>query len=402
MRIIIHTQYYPPEIGAPQTRLHQLARELVQRGMQVTVLTAMPNYPTGHIHAGYGGWVAREQLEGVRVVRTGIYATKSLHIIPRLVGYFSFVLSSALVGVWLVGRADYLVTESPPLFLGIAGWFLSLCSRARWIFNVSDLWPESAVELGVVRRGSLGYRVSAWLEGFCYRRAWAVTGQSKGILESIRRRFPRVRTYHLANGVDTEFFQAMSDGHAGDGLRVGYAGLHGLAQGLQQIVMAAHQLREDASVGFSLVGDGPEKQDLVRMAQGLGLQNVRFLEPMPQDKVPAFLGEMDALLVPLKVKLTGAVPSKLYEAMSVGKPVILIADGEAAEIVREAGCGIVVEPGDIGRLVEAVRLLKDHPAERRDMGARGRRAAVNEHDRARIAERFADFLRNGVEGELST
>lgn len=371
--------------------------------MQVTVLTAMPNYPTGHIHAGYGGWVAREQLDGVRVVRTGIYATKSLRMIPRLLGYFSFVLSSALLGVWLVGRADYLVTESPPLFLGIAGWFLSLGSHARWIFNVSDLWPESAVELGVIRRGSLSYRIGTWLERLFYSTAWAVTCQSRGILENVNKRFPEVRTYHLANGVDTEFFQAKQEGHRAKGLHVVYAGLHGLAQGLQQIVLAADGMRQDESIGFSLVGDGPEKQDLMKMAEGLGLTNVQFLPAVPQARIPELLSSADALLVPLKVKLTGAVPSKLYEAMALSKPVILIADGEAAQVVREAGCGIVVEPGDIPGLVKAVQHLRDHPAERVEMGARGRVAAVRDHDRAEIAQHFAEFLRNGAfVGKLST
>ena len=394
MHFVFHTQYYPPEIGAPQTRLHDLAVRLVDNGMRVTVLTAMPSYPQGRVYAGYGGWFRREQMDGIQVIRTGILPTKSLRLVPRLLSYFSFVFTSALLGAATVGRADYLLTESPPLFLGIAGWFLSLVTGARWIFNVSDLWPESAAELGVIRKGSPSYKISRALERWFYRGAWLVSCQSRTILEDIRQRFPGVRTYYLPNGVDTDFFQALGNHHASGNFHVAYAGLHGLAQGLQQIVLAAHKIALAQGVRFSLIGEGPEKQELIRLAEARGLQNVRFLPAVSQSKIPALLGDSDALVVPLKVRLTGAVPSKLYEAMSLGKPVILIAHGEAAQIVRTADCGLVVQPGDIDGLVRSILYLKDHPAERAEMGQRGRLVAIRDHNRREIADRFAVFLRD--------
>jgi colanic acid biosynthesis glycosyl transferase WcaI len=392
VKIIIHTQYYPPEIGAPQTRLHELAVGLHNKGVDVTVLTAMPNYPHGRIHTGYGGWLKKETLDGIQIIRTGIYPVQSTRMIPRLLNYFSFVFSSLLIGGFQVARAEYLMTESPPLFLGIAGFLLSRWKRAKWIFNISDLWPQSVVELGILNANSLGYKVAGALESFLYKNAWAVTGQAKTILAHINARFPGLHTYHLSNGVDTRYFQPGGAAGKNKKFRFVYAGLHGLAQGLQQILKAAKKLPADAQVDFMFVGDGPEKQTLIQMAQDLELNRVQFLDAVSKDNMPEILRSADALIVPLKIQLTGAVPSKLYEAMAMGKPVILVAGSEAADIVNESGCGIVVQPGDIDALASAILQLRSHPIQAEQMGQNGRRAAVQKYDRINIAQDFLAFL----------
>ena len=191
MRLAILTQYYPPETGAPQRRLSHLAGHFVRAGHSVNVLTAMPNYPQGQIFPGYGGLAQREERDGVDVIRTAIYPTQKTGFLPRLANYLSFVISSAAVGSFLMPRPDYLFVESPPLFLGLSGYWLSRLKSTRLIFNVADLWPETAVRLGVLREDSLAFRVSAWLERFCYRKSWLITGQSKSILENIAQRFPK-------------------------------------------------------------------------------------------------------------------------------------------------------------------------------------------------------------------
>src|SRR5262245_5670315 len=142
MHFTVLSQYYPPEVGAPQARLSELAAHFVRRGHSVTVLTAMPNYPIGRIQAGYGGMLLREQKEGIGVIRTFIFPTKETGFLYRLANYFSFVISSTIIGSLFLRRSDYLLVESPPLFLGLSGIWLSRIKRARMIFNVSDLWPE--------------------------------------------------------------------------------------------------------------------------------------------------------------------------------------------------------------------------------------------------------------------
>jgi glycosyltransferase involved in cell wall biosynthesis len=392
MHLIIYTQYYPPEIGAPQVRLHDLAIGLKRKGIQVSVLTAMPNYPFGKIYVGYEGCSRVEYIDGIRVIRTGIFPTHSAGFLPRLLSYFSFILSSLVIGSWKLSSADFLLTESPPLFLGIAGVMLSRMKHARWIFNVSDLWPESVVELGIVSRESLSYKLSSVLEKYLYKKAFVVTGQSNSILKNIHDRFPDVCTYHIPNGVDTSLFQPLGDQLKDENFHVLYAGLHGLAQGLEQIILAAQKLSSKESIDFTFVGDGPEKKKLIKLAKSLHLTNLNFKEPIVKEKIPNILRSANAIIVPLKIQLTGAIPSKLYEAMSIGKPIILIALSEAEQIVNDAKCGIVVHPGNIDELVAAIIHLVNNPEACKVMGNNGRQAAVQNHDRKRIVDDFAHFL----------
>jgi glycosyltransferase involved in cell wall biosynthesis len=397
LHIAILTQYYPPEIGAPQRRLSHLAERFVRAGHSVTVLTGMPNYPKGRIFPGYRGFLRREQIRGVNVIRAWMYTTHSARLLPRLMSYFSFVLSSAILGTLFLPRPDYLFVESPPLFLGLSGYWLSRLKSARLIFNVADLWPESAVEVGIVSRDSLAFRVSERLEKFCYKKSWLVTGQSKTILEDIRLRFPGICCFHLSNGVDTNQFQPGNEGNEratlgvnGDFLAM-YAGLHGLAQGLEQVLDAAGMLNEDG-FQFVFVGDGPRKSALQKQVRNRQLRNIRFLDARPAEELPSLLASADVLLVPLKGFIRGAVPSKLYEAMGSGRPVVLIAAGEAADVVRETNAGIVVRPGDAFGIANALRRLRTETQLAKTLGDNGRRAAVESFDRDRIATGFIDYL----------
>lgn len=358
----------------------------------------MPNYPRGRVFEGYGGLFRRERRNGVSVLRTWIYPTQSVERGRRLLNYFSFVGSSVLLGGLRLPKLDYLVTESPPLFLGIAGYLLARRTGARWIFNVSDLWPESAVRLGVIGPGR-ALRAAERLEAFCYRKAWLVTGQSREILADVEARFPGTSTYLLSNGVDTEMFGpekrssesrkrlAAADASSNGTCVAVYAGLHGIAQGLDQILDAAAELKEE-KIQFALVGEGPEKARLVARAADMGVSKVRFFDSLSREEMPALMASADLAIVPLKLRLPGAVPSKLYEAMGSGAPVVLVADGESASIVNETGAGIVVAPGDVGGLARALKSLASDAALRRRMGAAGRAAAEQRFSRRSIAERF--------------
>jgi len=401
VRVTILTQYYPPEIGAPQARLSEFAAALVGRGHEVTVLTAMPSYPVGRIHPGYGGVLRRESRDGVRIIRTLIFPTQRADLLGRLANYFSFLCSATAAGSLLLRRCEYLLVESPPLFLGLAGLWLSWRTRAAMVFNVSDLWPESAIRLGILRPGSLGHRFGAWLEGLCYRQAALVTGQTHAIVADIAARFPRCRTYHFSNGVNTRAFHPERRTAAARGSLVAnganacvalYAGLHGLAQGLDQVLDAADALRAHPTLRLVLLGDGPAKDKLVEQARQRRLGNVRFLEPRPRDQVPPLVAAADIVIVPLATHLPGATPSKLYEAMACGRPVVVVAEGEPAAIVREHRAGIVVRPGDGPGLVDALRTLSGDAALRQELGANGRHAAERLFDKREIDNDFIEYL----------
>ncbi len=398
MRIAIHTQYYPPEIGAPQARLSDLARWLAKHGHEIYILTAMPNYPRGRIYAGYGGFFSREEEERIRIIRTYIYPTKRTSLTLRLLHYFSFVFSSLVIGATALPKVDYILSETPPIFLGITGWLLAKLKKARWILNLSDLWLESVKDFGFLREEKFPYQLLRRTSQFFYRKAWLVTGQSKEILAEIRRQVPSARLHHLSNGADPHSFhpKKREEKIRGRFLKVGevgfvYAGLLGFFQGLDQILLAADRLKEE-SFRFLLFGDGPEKEKLVNMASRLGLANVDFHPPIVHQQVPSVIASMDVALVPLKGAIHGSVPSKIYEAMASGTPILLMANGEAREIVRGSGAGVAVAPGDIDELVRSIREMAFHPEGRREMGEAGRRTAEKFYDRFEIAQEFETVL----------
>lgn len=391
MNILIHTQYYPPEIGAPQNRLSELADYLKLFGHNITILTALPNYPTGKLYKGYKNFFQKDLVNGIRTYRAFIYPTKSTNFIKRLLNYFSFVISSFFVGLFL-SKNDVIVTESPPLFLGITGFILSRIKKSKWVFNISDLWPASVAELGLIDKNSFQYRISIKMESFLYKKAAIVTGQSETILNNINERYPKINTYLLSNGVDIKKYPVEPKQYT-PSIRIIYAGLHGLAQGLDQIITAAREFQREPNIEFVLIGDGPEKANLIKLVKEQDINNIRFLDPITKAEIPNTLSLSDIILVPLKTQLTGAVPSKLYEGMAAGRPIILLAKNEAADIVQKTKCGIVVEPGNINGLISAIRYLISFPEERVRMGKNGREAAVNHYDRCRIASDFEQYLK---------
>lgn len=402
MKIIIHTQYYPPEMGAPQARLSDLARRLKNLGHEIEVLTAMPNYPTGRIFEGYPPFYMKDVIDGVPVYRSWILPSNKLNILHRLISYLSFCFSSLITGLIKIRKADVIITESPPIFLAAAGFLLAKLKGAGWIMNVSDLWPDSAKYIGMLNERGIVYRSLLRLAHSLYRKAWMVTGQSREIVIEIRRQVPEVHEYHLSNGADTERFtpdkaseairkQYLKNGEAG----FIYAGLHGLFQGLDQILAVAEKI-QDNPARFIFIGDGPEKQSLIKKAKDLDLKNVDFYPPLSHDQIPTILASMDVALVTLKSAIRGAVPSKIYEAMASGIPVLLAADGEAVDILLKAKAGIAVTPGDIDGFAGAVRELLSMPEQRKEMGRSGRLSVVTFYDRIKIAERFSEALRGAV------
>jgi len=411
VRILILTQYYPPETGAPQNRLSDLARRLKEFGHTVVILTALPNYPRGEIFRAYRGRLRmEEELAGIRVVRAWIYATKSKNFTQRLFNYFSFVLSSIALGFWKVGPQEVVIVESPPLFLGISGFLLSFFKHARLVLNISDLWPDSAIAMGILNNRCL-VRLSRWLEEFLYRHSFLVTGQTRGIVENIRSRIADKKVALITNGVDVEAYTlagASVDKEAirrefglGSEFVVGYAGLHGLAQGLETVLHAARLVAGRANVTFVFFGDGPEKKNLTSLAQQLGLTNVLFFASEETRRMPAIIASFDLALVPLRRLdlFKGALPSKMFEAMAAAVPIIVTIDGEARELVERAQAGIVVEPEDPKALATAILQLRNDPNRLKTLGVNGRDYVVEHYNRRKIARQFERLLLEEPEPE---
>ncbi len=395
VHILFITPYYPPEKAAPAVRISETAKLLVKRGYQVSVLTTVPNYPTGVVPSVYRGHlIQQEMMDGVRVVRVWSYTSRNKGFLRRILAQLSFGCLAPILGGKAVGHPGVIIVESPPLFDAIAARVLAWYKRCPFIFVVSDLWPESAIQLGMLHNRLL-IRLAEWLEWSTYHRAsliWAVT---EGIRQSLLRRgLPAEHVFLLTNGVDTKKFRPLSQVQARAKLgwdsrfTVLYAGTHGLSQGLATVLEAAEQLQSERDIGFVLVGDGATKADLVAQAQERGLKNVSFLEPQPHERMPLILAGADICLVPLrKVPLfEGALPSKMYEAMACARPIVLGANGEARQMAeKEAGAAIAVEPENTDALVSAIFYLFEHPEIAEALGQRGRAFVQERFDREQLA-----------------
>ncbi|HZO72857.1 MAG TPA: sugar transferase [Ktedonobacteraceae bacterium] len=400
--ILFVTPYYPPEKAAPAVRISETASLLVQKGYQVTVLTTFPNYPSGIVAPEYHGCLRREEvLDGVRVIRVWSYITANKGFFRRILAQLSFGCLAPLIGGKALGSPGIVIVESPPLFDAIAARTLSWLKGCPFIFIVSDLWPESAVQLGVLRN-RLFIRLAEWLEWSTYQRAgfvWAVTEGIREIL--IRRGFDAERVFVLTNGVDTRKFcplpqaQARAELELDDGFTVLYAGTHGLAHGLMTVLDAAEMIRDQEDVHLLLVGDGAAKADLVAAAKQRGLTNVTFLDPFPHQRMPLLLASADVCLVPLrKVPLfQGALPSKIYEIMACARPIILGVEGEACTlVVDEAKAAIAVEPENANALGSAILHFHQHPEVAEAMGQRGRAFVETRFNRHRLVETLEGYL----------
>lgn len=400
-RITILTQYYPPETGAPQNRLHSLARFLRERGIDVRVVTALPNYPKNEVFDSYRGkYRVDEVIDGVPVTRTWIFVTASRGVVARLLNYFSFVVTSFL-RLLTFRKADFIICESPPLFLGMTAVLISKIKGCKLIFNVSDLWPESAEKLNIISNRFLlktAYSIERWI----YENAFLISGQTKGIVKDIRSRFPEKNVVWVPNGVDLHLFgneYLQKDWRNVIGISekeflVLYAGIIGHAQGLDVILHAANILKQQR-VHFLIVGDGPEKAKLEKLKRELQLINVHFHPNVQKALIPSLINAGDAYVVPLK-KLDlfkGAIPSKLFEPLAMSKPILLGVEGEAKELfIDEGQGGLFFEPENASSLAGQVLVLLEEPSVVQTLGEQGRDYVERNFDRVQIHERFLKTL----------
>ena len=384
MRFLILTQYYPPEIGAPQLRLSSMARELISLGHQVEVVTAMPNYPTGKIHPGYRHrFYIREELDGVVVHRVWLYGAVGAGP-RRMLNYLTFSITS-LWGLWRSRRPDCVIVESPPLFLSVPGFWASRLWKAKMILHVADLWPDTVRQFGLMKEG-LGLRLADRLEHWSYRKAYNVTAVTEGIRTILieDKGLPESKVLFLPNGVDLSLFRPRPrDSELArklaleDSKIILYAGNIGYVQGLETVLAASRLLSDRKDIVFVLIGDGSMKSKLLRTVQDEGLDGIKFLEPAPPEYVARLYSIASAGLgilrdIPLN---EGARPSKIIPAMASGVPVLYSGKGEGARLLECAGAGLIVPPENPEALAEAARRLADDPELVRQLGEGGQKFA---------------------------
>lgn len=399
MRVVFLTQYYPPEVGAPQIRLSSIAKQLRRAGHDVEVVTALPNYPEGKVFPSYRGRIVlTELIDGVRVHRTWVVAARGRGL-ARLVNYLSFTFSCVL-GLLRCRKPTHVLIESPPLFLAIPGILYARCRRASVTFNVADLWPDAAVDLGAIRPGPL-VSVARVIESAAYRYSDQVTAATEGIRTTIttEKGVESNKVVLLPNGADVDLYSPdRGDPAVWDRLGIPqeptflFAGTQGLAQGLHHVIAAA-QIAAASGVPMQLgfIGAGSDHERLIELADP---DVVWFRPPVPPAEIAALLPLTVAGVVSLLALPTneGARPSKLFPIMAAGRPVLYCGSGEGARLVEESEAGLVVANSDVDGIARAMVTLVSDRALGDRLGANGRRFVTERLSWASVTQQWLETL----------
>ena len=354
MRISVITQYYKPEMGAPQNRLFEMCVGLKNLGTEISVITAMPNYPTGSIFPEYKGKCSyRENLDGIEILRYWLYASNSRKALPRIWSMISYSVTVLGSLRYLAKRKnDFIIVESPPLTLAVSALLLARLTGAKLIMNVSDLWPLSAKELGAISGDGLTYKILARLEHFLYKHSAACIGQSQEIVDYIATHGAKA-TYLFRNGVAPERFDGIEHHQRGDKLCVVYTGLLGYAQGILGICEHVDFAKLNAE--FHIYGAGGEQDAIEAYLAAHPDKGIFYHGKVAREEIPSVLSKHDCTLIPLVKNIFGAVPSKIYESMAAGLPIIFSGEGEGARIIQENKLGWVSSALDYDGLSTNIR-----------------------------------------------
>ena len=393
--ILFISPYYPPEKAAAAVCVSENAKRLARRGHRVTVLTTFPNYPTGIVPSEYRGRLLRQEtLDGVRVIRVWSYTNANKGFWGRILAQLSFGCLSSFLGSAKVGQPDLIIVQSPPLFDAIAARMLAFYKHCPFIFMVSDLWPEAAIQYGALRN-PLFIHLAQWLEWSTYQRASKVWVVTQGLYNRlIQRGLAPEQLLLITNGVDTQKFRplpqqpARTQLHWDERFTVLYAGTHGLAYNLQAVLDAARQLRDQPAIHFILAGDGVEKTQLMAYAQQHQIENVTFLDAFSHDMMPTLLAAADLCLIPLRTVsfLEDAIPVKMLEIMACSRPFLLGAQGLARAIAEDAHAALYVEPENATALASAILSFKENPAYGIQLGQNGRDHAKTYFDYDKLVD----------------
>ncbi len=373
MEFLIYTQYYPPEIGAPQTRLKKVADELLKAGHEVRVVTSMPNYPTGKVFSGYRTKIfCKEMLDGIEVLRCPIFPVKSSGIL-RMLSYVSFMLSSLLpyIYVCIRYRPTYVLLESPPLFLGLNCLLSKIILKQKWIFNIADLWPESAHHLGFVRQSSGKYQLLKGLACLLYRNCDYVSlvqpGHALPIRENYGVRDDKILylpncceeltdeyLVECAESLDVSLRKLLKGARV-----ITYAGNHGKAHKLEVVIDLAESLKDRSDIHFLLVGDGSEKERLLAYAQNQRLTNITFLPPVSLQQIYGIYHTSFLALCVMNHPDPAVRSAKVFTALSCRVPTMYIGDDDTSTIVERYQPDFVFRDRNIEQIAATIEKLSD-------------------------------------------
>ncbi|MEO6979841.1 MAG: glycosyltransferase family 4 protein [Mucilaginibacter sp.] len=406
MRILLLHQYFLEQDDPGGSRFNELTAQWADQGNEVTVIAGMMHYNGNEKRAEYKGrWFKENQQGKISVWRTHVSESYNAGFVGRLWGYFSFVFSALWAGLFKIkGKYDIILVTSPPLFIGITGYLLSRIKRVPYIFEIRDLWPESAIDTGVVTNKAI-IKLAYALEAFIYKKAKKINVltpafrktliEKKGVPPEKIIFIPNAADFslsdHLLETFDTEAFRKQQgwDGK----FVITYVGAHGVANHLEQVLETADLLR-DTNVLFVLIGQGMKKDDLKSLASKMQLDNVLFLDPVAKAEVfkYIFASDMGASVLKNVETFKTVYSNKTFDYMACKKPILMAIDGVSRELVEEAGAGIFVEPENPHDFEKKIRYYLNDPERKRLEGETGYLYAKQNFDRKVLANKYLEYL----------
>jgi glycosyltransferase involved in cell wall biosynthesis len=410
MHIVWYTHYFTPEIGAPSARIYDLSQNWLRMGHHVQVVTCFPNHPAGKLYPGYNRrYYMYENLNGIDVHRHWTYITPNKGFAKKILGHISYLPSAFCWSNRRLTDPDIVIGSSPTFFAAVAAAGTGVQRKVPFIMEIRDLWPAIFVELGVLKNALL-IKLLARFELALYKQATHVVTVTEAFRQNlIARGVPSNKVVTITNGADLEFWQpsvSIIDLRKRLGLEgyfvVLYMGAHGISHALGRILESAERLLEYPDIQFLFVGEGAEKKQLIRQAQELRLENVRFLDPVDREDVREFYAMADVCLVPLRdIPLFETfIPSKMFEIMAMGRPIVGSVRGEAAGILQRSKGSLVVAPEDSNAIAQAILKIYQHPKKAQEMGENGRRFVATNYSRNSLAALYVEVI-NQVIKEFS-
>jgi len=403
MRILFLSHYFPPEVNAPASRTYDHAKRWVQEpDIEVTVITNHPNHPNGILYPGYQNrWVTQEEKDGVDVYRVKTYLAPNKGFLRRTLNYLFFMVASVIAAIRLP-KPDVVVATSPQFFCAVAGYLVSRMKRSPFVFELRDIWPESIITVGAMRP-SLPIRLLEKLELFLYRKSTRVIALTDAFKENlISRGIIPSKIEVIKNGVDLSFFHPgpvptdLIDELGVDGRFVAsYIGTVGMAHAVEKIVEVAETLKGVREILFLVVGEGANKEKIQYLATKKGLSNIKILPGVSKGRVRDYYAVTNLNLVTLRNTplFRTVIPSKIFEIMAMGRPILCAVDGECREIIEQSGSGVYVEPENVDQMAETILQLWKKRDTLGKMGENGRVFVERYFNRDDLAKIYLGLLR---------
>lgn len=399
MKILLITEYFPPEIGAGSNRAYEHSYQWVKNGHEVTVITGFPDYPDGIIPQKYKGYkFLIEDIEGIRVIRTYTFPAPNKGFFRRILSFLSFMISSVVQGTVASKKQEILIATSPPFLVGVSGYVISKLKNIPFVFEVRDLWPESAIQLGELKNKFV-IKFLKKIELYLYNSAKLIVPVAESTVNVLLKKGIKANKISvIKNGVNLETIRRpLSNKFENtDKFVVAYIGTIGLSHALHKVVASAALLKNEDSILFQIIGEGAEKENLKNLVETLGLNNVKLINKIEREQLSEYYSKADILLVTLR-KLdifTKVIPSKIFEIMAFEKPILISVDGEARHTVEKARAGLFVQPENPEDLRDKILYLKNHPDLLKEFGENGRIFVEENFNRSELAQKYELLLRS--------